>query len=204
MELTRLPDVVTPVGKRHHSLDEHGLQIGDRVVQGSGQPGRAAGIGYARRCHPRSPATRKKMSSITCRHRPAVAVVHGLPPSGRWRGPPAGTSRIRGSPPSPRSQPRRQRAPPRRPTAPDARARRPPSKSSLALSTAARTAARESLSFIYPPEPPGVDGRVHPAVSRCPARRIDSRAGNLRRQVVVTGAANPARLMPGCPGSAGL
>jgi hypothetical protein len=32
------------VGKRYHTLDEHGLQIGARVVQGSGQPGRAAGI----------------------------------------------------------------------------------------------------------------------------------------------------------------
>jgi hypothetical protein len=60
LELRRLPDVVTPVGKRHHSLDEHGLQIGARVVQGSGQPGRAAGIGLRRRCHPRSPATRKR------------------------------------------------------------------------------------------------------------------------------------------------
>ena len=152
---------------------------------GTGQPRRAAGIGLRRRCHPRSPATSKRCAAITCRHPPTVAVVPGLPPFGRWRGPPAETSHIRGSPPSPRSQPPRRRAPSRRPTAPDARARRPPPNPVLPYPTAARTAARESLSFIYPPEPPGVDGRVQPAVLSCPARRIDSRAGNLRRQVVV-------------------
>src|SRR5664279_1415214 len=72
------------------------------------------------------PTSEESEQFITCRRRPAVAVVPGLPPSERWRGQPTGTSHIRGSPPSPRSLPPRQRSLPRRPTARDARPRRPP------------------------------------------------------------------------------
>jgi len=110
--------------------------------------------------------------------------VPGLPPCGRWRGPPTGISHIRGSPPSPRSQPPRQRAPPRRPTAPDARARRPPPNPVVPRRRPREPQRENRFPSSIPPES-HVSMAGHPAVSRCPARRIDSRAGNLRRQVVV-------------------
>jgi hypothetical protein len=51
---------VTPVGKRHHSLDEHGLQIVPGSSRAAVNLAAPPASGYARRCHPRSSATRKR------------------------------------------------------------------------------------------------------------------------------------------------
>jgi len=132
------------------------------VVQGSGQPRRRPAQGYAAVAIPglRPRGRAEQPSPAVIGRRPAVAVVPGLPPCGRWRGPQTGSCHIRGSPPSPRSLPPRQRVPPRRPTAPDVRARRPPPNPVVPRRRTREPQPGNRFPSSIPLEPPGVDDRV--------------------------------------------